>query len=142
MVKNELSIKASETKRVATNMQNVQFKKVTSKISKELAKLHQQLSFNTKENEVKLHELRLKHFEDEVSLIHNENPYAALKLLYTNIQKNVKNVGILIYVEILSGDVVNDVIPSIAKSTNFLFSSHPLKLVKLFAKKLIFWKIA
>ena len=33
---------------------------------------------------------------------------------------NAKNVGILNAVDILSGDVVNDVIPSIAKSTNFL----------------------
>ena len=33
---------------------------------------------------------------------------------------NVRKVGILIYVAILSGDVVNDVIPSIAKSISFL----------------------
>ena len=33
---------------------------------------------------------------------------------------NAKNVGMLKNVDILSGDVVNDVIPSIAKSTNFL----------------------
>ena len=36
---------------------------------------------------------------------------------YTN---NAKNVGIAIYVDILSGDVVKDVIPSIARLTSFL----------------------
>ena len=34
---------------------------------------------------------------------------------YTN---NATNVGIAIYVDILSGDVVNDVIPSIARLIN------------------------
>ena len=44
---------------------------------------------------------------------------AHLTKTYIKYTINVKNVGILKYVYILSGDVVNDVIPSIARSINF-----------------------
>ena len=44
----------------------------------------------------------------------------AFTITYMKYMNNAKNVGILKYVDILSGDVVNDVIPSIAKSISFL----------------------
>ena len=43
-----------------------------------------------------------------------------LQITYIKYINKAKNVGIAKYVEILKGDVVKDVIPSIAKSINFL----------------------
>ena len=44
----------------------------------------------------------------------------AFTITYIKYTNNAKNVGMLKNVDILSGYVVNDVIPSIAKSINFL----------------------